>query len=501
MPASRQRRLAAPFLCNLLRSRGKLKRGLASPCSVGTDLSPSIPDSHHPSKRVMNPTVASTTATELHRKIQQKEAIVGVIGLGYVGLPLISAFTNAGFRCIGYDVDESKVASLTAGESYIQHISSKQIQDWIDRDVLEATAEMGRLNEADVLLICVPTPLNESRDPDLKYVEGTAQAIAAALRPGQLVILESTTYPTTTRDVMVPLLESNPAGLKCGEDYFVAYSPEREDPGNPDYTAAGIPKVVGGCDINSRDLACDLYGHAIVQVVPVASTEAAEACKILENTYRAVNIALVNELKMLFDRMGIDVWEVINAAKTKPFGFQAFYPGPGLGGHCIPIDPFYLTWLARRQGMSTRFIELAGEVNAGMPRYVIDRLGEFLNDAGKPIRGSRVALLGMAYKKDVDDPRESPSFELMELLLERGAELTYSDPHIPSLPSMRHHNLPAMNSQTLTPDYLSSQDCVLIATDHSAWDYTEIVRHSKLVLDTRNATSGVTEGREKIRRA
>ncbi|MEO2032742.1 MAG: nucleotide sugar dehydrogenase [Planctomycetaceae bacterium] len=445
--------------------------------------------------------IASSAVADLQQKIEKKTALVGVIGLGYVGLPLISAFTNAGFRCLGYDVDESKVSALAAGESYIQHISSEQIQDWKSRQVLEATTDMGRLSEADVLLICVPTPLNDSRDPDLRYVEGTAEAIAAVLRPGQLVILESTTYPTTTRDVMVPILESNPGGLRCGADYFVAYSPEREDPGNPDYTAAGIPKVVGGFDATSCELACDLYGHAIVQVIPVASTEVAEACKILENTYRAVNIAMVNELKMLFDRMDIDVWEVINAAKTKPFGFQAFYPGPGLGGHCIPIDPFYLTWLARRLGMSTRFIELAGEVNAGMPRYVIDRLSEFLNDVGKPIRGSRIALLGMAYKKDVDDPRESPSFELMELLLERGAELTYNDPHIPQLPKMRNYEFSATASQELTPEYLENQDCVLIATDHSAYDYDHIVRHSRLVLDTRNATAAVTEGRDRIRRA
>ncbi|MCA9059975.1 MAG: nucleotide sugar dehydrogenase, partial [Planctomycetaceae bacterium] len=340
---------------------------------------------------------------ELERKIREKTAAIGVIGLGYVGLPLISAFTNAGFHCLGFDVDPFKVESLKAGRSYIKHLKSDIVADWIAREVLEPTAEMGRLNEADVLLICVPTPLNESRDPDLRYVESTAQSIAAVLRPGQLVILESTTYPTTTRDVMVPILNRNPRGLVEGRDFFVAYSPEREDPGNPQYTAAGIPKVVGGMDPVSCDLACQLYSHAIVKVVPVSSTEVAEACKILENTYRAVNIAMVNELKTLFDRMGIDVWEVIDAAKTKPFGFQAFYPGPGLGGHCIPIDPFYLSWLARLQGMNTRFIELAGEVNHAMPRYVIGRLADFLNDQSKAIRGSRISLLGMAYKKDVDD--------------------------------------------------------------------------------------------------
>ncbi|MCA9034851.1 MAG: nucleotide sugar dehydrogenase, partial [Planctomycetaceae bacterium] len=376
-----------------------------------------------------------------------------------------------------------------------------RVADWISRGVLEPTAEMSRLGEADALLICVPTPLNASRDPDLAYVESTSQAIADTLRPGQLVVLESTTYPTTTRDVMVPILNSNPKGLKVGQDFFVAYSPEREDPGNPDYSAAGIPKVVGGVDETSRDLACQLYSHAIVSIVPVASTEIAEACKILENTYRAVNIALVNELKILFDRMGIDIWQVVEAAKTKPFGFQAFYPGPGLGGHCIPIDPFYLSWLARLQGLNTRFIELAGEVNASMPRYVISRLTEFLNDAGKPIRGSRICLLGMAYKKDVDDPRESPSFELLELLLERGADLTYNDPHIPRLPVMRHYDVPDMESSELTPEFLAAQDCVLIATDHSAYDYEFIVSHARLVLDTRNATKNVIDGREKIVRA
>lgn len=437
----------------------------------------------------------------LQDKIESRTAAVGVIGLGYVGLPLISAFTNAGLSCIGFDVDQNKVDQLAAGKSYIKHVGSDTVADWIKRKVLDPTADMGRLGEADVLLICVPTPLNDSRDPDLLYVELTAKAIAKTLRPGQLVILESTTYPTTTRDVMVPILNDNPAGLVCGKDFFVAYSPEREDPGNPDFTAAGIPKVVGGVDSVSCELACKLYEHAIVQVIPVASAEIAEACKILENTYRAVNIALVNELKMLLDRMDIDVWDVVDAARTKPFGFQAFYPGPGLGGHCIPIDPFYLSWLARRQGMSTRFIELAGEVNSRMPRYVVSQLAEFLNDVGKPINGSRICLLGMAYKKDVDDPRESPSFELMELLMKRGADFTYNDPHIPKLGPKRHYEVPDMSSQELTVEFLESQDCVLIATDHSAYDYDFIVKHSRMVLDTRNATRNVKVGRDRIYKA
>ncbi|MEI7702025.1 MAG: nucleotide sugar dehydrogenase [Planctomycetia bacterium] len=445
--------------------------------------------------------VATAVAAELFEKIRTKSAVVGVVGLGYVGLPLINAFTTAGIRCLGFDVDWAKVQSLKEGISYIRHMESATIQRWLERDLFEPTADLSRLCDADAVLICVPTPLNDSRDPDLTYIQATGRSIAATLRPGQLIVLESTTYPTTTRDVLIPILEQNSAGLRCGVDYFVAYSPEREDPGNPNFTAASIPKVVGGADAESLELACALYGHAIVQVVPVSSAEVAEACKILENTYRCVNIALVNELKVLFDRMGIDIWEVVNAAKTKPFGFQAFYPGPGLGGHCIPIDPFYLSWLARRHGMSARFIELAGEVNTRMPRYVIDRLAEFLNDVGKPIRGSRIAILGMAYKKDVDDPRESPSFELADLLLKRGAELSFSDPHIPVVSASGHHSLPEMVSQQLTAEYLRGQDCVLIATDHSAFDYELIVKYSRLVVDTRNATKGVQAGREKIRRA
>ncbi|QDT77222.1 UDP-N-acetyl-D-glucosamine 6-dehydrogenase [Gimesia maris] len=438
-------------------------------------------------------------ANQLEQAIKDKTATIGIIGLGYVGLPLIDAFVNSGFKTMGFDVDQNKVEQLQAGKSYIQHIPSKTVTNWLEKKQFEATAEASRMKEADALLICVPTPLTTSRDPDLSYVEKTTEAIAASLRPGQLVVLESTTYPTTTRDVLLPILEAT--GLKVGEDYFLAYSPEREDPGNPDFSAAGIPKVVGGVDENSLRIAAALYEHAVVNVIQVSSVEIAEACKILENTYRAVNIAMVNELKTLFDRMNIDVWEVIDAAKTKPFGFQAFYPGPGLGGHCIPIDPFYLSWLARKEGQTTRFIELAGEVNTRMPRYVIDRLSEFLNQHAKPLKGSKICMLGVAYKKDVDDPRESPSFHLLDLLLERGVDFTYNDPHIPKLPKMRHHNVPAMESQELTPEYLAAQDCVLIATDHSAYDYDFIVKHSKMILDTRNATKNVTSGREKIFKA
>lgn len=435
----------------------------------------------------------------LEQKIQDKSAVIGIIGLGYVGLPLMTAFVNAGFRTVGFDVDQTKVDKLRAGETYIKHIDAELISRLIDEGQFDPTADLDRLGEPDCLLICVPTPLNDSRDPDLSYVEGTTRAITKCLRPGQLVVLESTTYPTTTRNIMQPILAES--GLKCGEDYFVAYSPEREDPGNPQFSASTIPKVVGGTDEQSGKLAANLYQHAIVEIVTVPNAEVAEACKILENTYRAVNIALVNELKVLFDRMGIDVWDVVDAAKTKPFGFQAFYPGPGLGGHCIPIDPFYLTWLARRYGLTTRFIELAGEVNQRMPEYVVTQMMEFLNEEGKALRGSKVCLLGMAYKKDVDDPRESPSFVLMEHLLARGVDLTYNDPHIPKLPKMRHHDVPEMESTELTPEFLASQDCVLIATDHTAYDYAWIVEHSPMVLDTRNATKSVEQGREKIRKA
>ncbi|MGD9722118.1 MAG: nucleotide sugar dehydrogenase [Pirellulales bacterium] len=435
----------------------------------------------------------------LEQAIRDKTAVVGVVGLGYVGLPLIRAFVAAGFRTMGFDVDRTKVDRLLAGKSYIGHIPSEWIVDCIERKRFVPTADMKRLAEADCLLICVPTPLSDSRDPDLAYVEATARQIAAVLRPGQLVVLESTTYPGTTRDVVLPILAER--GLQLGRDFFLAYSPEREDPGNPNYTASGIPKVVGGVDETSAALAEALYAHAVVNIVPVSSCEVAEACKILENTYRSVNIAMVNELKMLFDRIGIDVWEVIDAAKTKPFGFQAFYPGPGLGGHCIPIDPFYLSWVARKHGMPTRFIELAGEINTSMPKYVVQRVMEALNEAGKPLKDSKICILGVAYKKDVDDPRESPSFELMDLLRAGRADISYNDPHVPQLPKMRHHDVPAMTSSPLDERFLAAQDCVLIATDHSAYDYDFIVRHARLVVDTRNATKNVRQGREKIRKA
>lgn len=431
--------------------------------------------------------------------IANKTATIGIVGLGYVGLPLVRAFIEVGFTVYGFDVDKRKVDRLLLGESYIKHLPSEWIATCVQDKTFIPTSDIGRLGEPDVILICVPTPLTDSRDPDLSYVESTTRQIAATLRPGQLVVLESTTYPGTTRDVVLPILKQS--GLVVGQDFFVAYSPEREDPGNPEHSAQRIPKVVGGIDEASLQLALAVYSHAVVQTVPVSSCEVAEACKILENTYRSVNIAMVNELKVLFHRMGLDIWEVIDAAKTKPFGFQAFYPGPGLGGHCIPIDPFYLSWVARQHDLSTRFIELAGEINTSMPDYVIARVTEALNDAARPIRGSKIAILGVAYKKDVDDPRESPSFKLMELLQSRGANLSYNDPHIPALPSMRHFTVPDLTSEELTSEYLSSQDCVVIATDHSSYDWDFIAEHARLVIDTRNATKHVTQHRERIYKA
>lgn len=443
--------------------------------------------------------LTQTSTEQLFAAIDAKTATVGVIGLGYVGLPLIDAYVNAGFNAIGFDVDAKKTVALNNGESYIAHIQPPVIQKWLDAKRFEATTDMRRLDEPDVILICVPTPLSSSRDPDLTYVELTTETIAQRLRPGQLVILESTTYPGTTRDVLLPILRSS--GLEAGKDFFLAYSPEREDPGNKNYTASTIPKVVGGLEPNSTRLARHFYEKAISQVVPVDSCEVAEACKILENTYRSVNIAMVNELKTLFQKIGIDIWEVIDAAKTKPFGFQAFYPGPGLGGHCIPIDPFYLSWVARKHEMPTKFIELAGEINTSMPMYVVNRLSEALNHHGKPIRGSKIGILGMAYKKDIDDHRESPSFKLMEILMERGANVSYCDPHVPALPEMRHYDVPRLATEQPGPAYWSSLDCALIATDHSCFDWEELVRYSQLVVDTRNATKNVAASREKIWKA
>jgi UDP-N-acetyl-D-glucosamine dehydrogenase len=440
----------------------------------------------------------SQTFDILLKKIRSKTARVGVIGLGYVGLPLARAFANSGFPVIGFDIDANKVQKLQRGESYIKQFPAETIRQMREKG-FEATDRFDRLHEPDTILICVPTPLTDAREPDLNYVVNSARAISMHLRPGQLIVLESTTYPSTTRNNVLPILEAS--SLQVSQDFFLAFSPEREDPGNATHSVSTSPKVVGGLEPRSADLACALYSAIVTNVVRVSSPEVAEATKILENTYRAINIALVNEMKVLYDRMGIDLWEVIDAAKTKPFGFQAFYPGPGLGGHCIPIDPFYLTWVARQYGMSTRFIELAGEVNTSMPAFVVGKVTDSLNERSKPVKGSKIAILGMAYKKDVDDPRESPGFELMDLLLKKGANVSYNDPHIPTLPRMRHYPHLKMSSQPITPGFLKSQDCVLIATDHTAYDWKMIVQNAALVIDTRNATKHVKEGRERIVRA
>jgi len=431
-------------------------------------------------------------------KIRSKEAVIGVIGLGYVGLPLVREFTRGGARVIGFDVDRAKVDLLEAGKSYIEHIPSDLIKEMIGSGRFEPTTDFKRLREPDCILICVPTPLTKMREPDMTYIEKTGQAIAARLRKGQVVVLESTTYPGTTREVLLPILETS--GLKVGKDFYLAFSPEREDPGRKDYTTKTIPKVVGGYDKRSLALAAACYEIAIDTVVRVSSCEAAEAAKILENTYRCVNIALVNELKLLFDRMGVDVWEVIRAAATKPFGFTPFYPGPGLGGHCIPIDPFYLSWKARQYEMTTRFIELAGEVNVSMPRFVVSKLMDALNDRAKSLKGSKILILGLAYKKDIDDLRESPSLELIELLKDKGAKVAYNDPHVPRTQKMREHDL-KMTSKKLSAKMLAGYDAVLISTDHSSYDYPFIVDNAQLVLDTRNATKDVKRGRGKIVKA
>jgi UDP-N-acetyl-D-glucosamine dehydrogenase len=437
-------------------------------------------------------------ADELAHRIENRTATVAVVGLGYVGLPLAETFAWGGYPVLGFDIDTDKVAKLNRGQSYIGHICSERIHELINSGRFEATSDPRRFAEADAVIICVPTPLGEAREPDLSYIVNTAVTLRPHLRAGQLIVLESTTYPGTTEDLLQPLLEES--GLKAGPDFFLAYSPEREDPGNRDFATRNIPKVIGGLDEASRRLAVALYEPIVEGVVPVSGTRVAEACKILENTYRAVNIALVNELKGVFTAMGIDIWEVIAAAKTKPFGFQAFYPGPGLGGHCIPIDPFYLTWVARRYGINTRFIELAGEINTAMPQYVLERVADALNDDGKAVKGSRVCVLGVAYKKDVDDPRESPAFTILELLERKGALISYADPHIPTLPLMRHHRL-HLDSQPLTPEFLAEQDCVIIVTDHSAFDYDLIVENTQLVVDTRNATADCRTPRARIVKA
>ncbi|HET9333252.1 MAG TPA: nucleotide sugar dehydrogenase [Gemmatimonadota bacterium] len=439
-------------------------------------------------------------ADRLRRAIESKEARVGVIGLGYVGLPLALAFTDRGFRVLGFDVDGRKVEQLNGGRSYIPHLDARRVVDAVGGGRLEATADFDRLSEPDVIVICVPTPLDVHQEPDMAYIVATSEEVARRLRPGQLVVLESTTYPGTTDELMRDRLESG--GLSLGDDFFLAFSPEREDPGNPNYSTSTIPKVVGGVDETSGDLAEALYRQAIGEVVRVSSARAAEATKLTENIFRAVNIALVNELKVIYEKMGIDVWEVLDAAETKPFGFMRFNPGPGWGGHCIPIDPFYLTWKAREFGAYTRFIELAGEINTRMPEYVVERVAAALNEAGKPIKGSRILILGLSYKPNISDDRESPSYRLMDLLDERGAEVAYHDPHVPIIqPSREHGHWAGLESVPWDRQTIDAFDAIVISTDHAMVDYSALAEWGRLVIDTRNAMAGIDTPRGKVWKA
>jgi UDP-N-acetyl-D-glucosamine dehydrogenase len=432
---------------------------------------------------------------------------VGIIGCGYVGLPLALRFAEAGHKVTGFDTDPAKVSMLNAGKSYIEHIRQDKIQQFVNSRHFNATTDFERLKDVDAILICVPTPLDERREPDLTYVEQTAVSIQPNLQKGQLVVLESTTYPGTTEELVLPILEKS--GLRCPiaagiesdnipTDFFLAFSPEREDPGNKQYGLAQIPKVVGGTNPPSARAAQALYAQVVAKVVPVSSTRAAEMAKLLENIFRCVNIALVNELKLLASRMNIDIWEVIDAAATKPFGFMPFYPGPGLGGHCIPVDPYYLSWKAREYDFAARFIELAGEINTAMPYHVVDAISDSLNKHKKSINGAKLIVLGVAYKKDVDDLRESPSLKIMQLLQQRGAQLDYNDPYFPQLHKMRHYNFENMKSVPLSPQTLGQYDAAIIATDHTSYDYHAIVDASRIVVDTRNATRRVTRNRNRI---
>jgi UDP-N-acetyl-D-glucosamine dehydrogenase len=422
----------------------------------------------------------STLETTL-AKLRNKEAVIGIAGLGYVGLPLMLRYASVGCKVIGIDIDIAKVDLLNAGKSYIEHISSDLVASAF-KSGFEATTDFSRARDCDALILCVPTPLTKHREPDISYVTNTMDALKPFLRKGQVISLESTTYPGTTEEELLPRAEEN--GLKVGEDIFLVYSPEREDPGNPVFKTHTIPKVVGGHTAACLQAGIALYEPAIDQIVPVSSTKTAEMTKLLENIHRAVNIGLVNEMKIVADRMGIDIFEVVDAAKTKPFGFTAYYPGPGLGGHCIPIDPFYLTWKAREYGLNTRFIELSGEVNRGMPEYVISKLMDGLNEAGKSLKNSRVLVLGIAYKKNVDDMRESPAVEIMELIQGKGAIVAYSDPHVPVFPKMREYSF-KLSSEPLTAENLATFDAVLLATDHDRFDYDMIKQHAKLIIDSR----------------
>jgi UDP-N-acetyl-D-glucosamine dehydrogenase len=426
---------------------------------------------------------APQALNRLLERIRTRTARVGIIGLGYVGLPLLLLFEESGFEVLGFDTDPAKVTTLSRGDSYIRHIEGNRVRSAFASRRATATTNFEGLTSCDAVIVCVPTPLGKYREPDLKYVRMTADSIAQNLRLGQLIVLESTTYPGTTREELLPRMEAR--GMVCGRDFFLAFSPEREDPGNERFNTKTIPKVVGGIDGPSTKAAAELYGAVVDHVVPVASVEVAESAKLLENIFRAVNIALVNELKVVFDRMDIDIWQVIEAAKTKPFGFMPFYPGPGLGGHCIPLDPFYLTWKAAEHGMWARFIELAGEVNTSMPRYVVDRTVEAVNNDGKSIKGAKVLVLGLSYKADIDDDRESPSFELIELLQERGASVSYCDPFVPSARPGRKHDL-GLTSVPCTAEEFGKYDAVLVSTPHSSFKDPALYAGVKLVVDTRN---------------
>jgi len=434
-------------------------------------------------------------------RILAKNAVVGVCGLGYVGLPLALTFGEHGFPVIGFDIDRRKIEAIEQGTSYIKHIAGGRIAKAIKAEKpFTATLDFRKAAQADALILCVPTPLNPNREPDMTYIENTARAIGPYLRSGQLVVLESSTYPGTTDEVVRPILERL-SGLRAGIDFFLAFSPEREDPGNPHFNTGNIPKVVGGYTKQCTDLACALYASAITKVVPVKGTREAELTKLLENIFRCVNIALVNEMKLLCERMNIDLWEVIDAAKTKPFGFMPFYPGPGLGGHCIPIDPYYLTWKAREFEFNTRFIELAGEINWQMPHHVVERTMDALNQQGKALKGARVLILGLAYKKNIDDLRESPSIRLIELFRERGAAVSYHDPYCPKMKEMRHQPKYMLEMESVPLETAKEADAVVIATDHDCIDYQQLVRDAKLVIDTRNATKNVSFGRDKVHTA
>lgn len=436
--------------------------------------------------------------SDILQRISDRSAVVGIIGQGYVGLPLALVFEEAGFSVIGFDVDPAKIERLAKGESYIKHIGSDRVAAAVEGGRFTVTTDFDRLGDCDAVLICVPTPLGRHREPDLSYVHGTADEIAKRLRKGQLIVLESTTYPGTTDEEVLPRLEAT--GLRCPADFLLAFSPEREDPGNARYNTKTIPKVVGGVNVPSTEAAVALYAAAVDHVVAVSSARVAESSKLLENVYRSINIALVNELKITFDRMGINVWEVIEAAKTKPFGFTPFYPGPGLGGHCIPLDPFYLSWKASEYGMWTRFIELAGEVNTGMPRYVVGKVGEALNAIGKSVHGARVLVLGLSYKENIDDDRESPSYEIIELLEEQGAQVAYCDPFFPKARPGRKHDI-GLASVPCTNEAFKGYDVVVVSTAHTAFKDAALYAGVPLVVDTRNIVHELPEGPARVVRA